>query len=450
MKGFGRALAAIGAGVGGYVDGTREREEDDHKKLKREQEKEAIEYSKQLRDELAVWFQPEEVAQDGVVPGAVENPGPAGGIDPARAGVAPTGRIPSVDNIRDIYNRYSTLVLTNPIAAEKLKPALDNLRSLGVSEHAKAFQGDINTREGALAYAQHMGAGAGMFGDARSPEDVMKLAELRQKMDSEGYVDALKAAHAGDLSRASKVWNEHGSLKGEVVELRPTTFDLGGQTIQTNAVVYRDDKGKEHVVNAFGGLFNSEAIKTQASLAMQGKENSSQQAARTRQLDQGDRRVTVAEGGLSETKRRNKEAETDADKRLEQTDTQLKETERHNKANEATAALKLTMGEGKEKNLPASKDARSILDTALGITRDPVGRMVNQGDADMDLYADVAKVVDNLVRDGSRPGEAAAIGDKVMKRAIALKKVGSKNVVEKAYKQITEGDKKSKLPDWTR
>ncbi len=83
-----------------------------------------------------------------------------------------------------------------------------------------------------------------------------------------------------------------------------------------------------------------------------------------------------------------------------------------------------------------SKDARGIFDTSIGLGRNEFGMITGLDEKQSGVYADTVKYVDNLIRAGIKPGDAASAGKKIYDRAVALQKAGVKDPVTKAQQEM--------------
>lgn len=256
------AIAALGAGIGGFVQGKRLREEDDFKNLERDQKRKGIEAANKFSDEMKnMFFQQDTGITNGIAATQPSQVAPTGGIQPES-----NYKTPNLEQTRDFYQRWQMAAASNPYAAQTINPMLNNVRSMAMSRYAQDFKGDTSTKSGALDYAKYMAKGSAMFGDYMTPEKAIQMADTVKEAEDEGYVDALEAVHSGDVEKAKKIWNSKGKLKGDIVEIKPATYTLGGQNFKTNEVTYRGRDGQEHKINAFGALFNMSALKDQVSM----------------------------------------------------------------------------------------------------------------------------------------------------------------------------------------
>jgi hypothetical protein len=329
-----------------------------------------------------------------------------------------TGQI-DMDGLSKMHNEFQMRASGNPYASQRLTPALDHLRKRGVSEHAKRFDGDLSTPEGSLAYADYMSEAAGMFGGKVDPDKAMQRAKMAEELKNENLEEGLRALHRGDIGAAEAAINASGNIRGKLLTVEPAEYNLGGRKVETRVAKFQDSEGNVTTVNAADGLFRLMSFDKQIAA-----EQANQRIGLERERVKEGKRSNIVKEGL------------DALKHQED----VRSNRRNEEISEKKASAEGDSGAGTRSD---SKQAVDILNDNLGITKDPLKQTMNHGRADMDMYGDVTQLVDDLVRDGARPGEAANVGYKMMMRAIALHDGGeglSKTEAAKAAKKYALGE----------
>jgi len=182
-------------------------------------------------------------------------------------------------DIKDAGKRYQELmrrVAVTPELFKEMQPVLDAARQQTMAMHAQSFDGDIESEGGALKYAKHMAKGAAQLGAPMDAEGAKAIAEWRKKLDNEGYEEAIKAVHGGNLKRALEAFNKTGKeriTEDMVVGFRPTVANVGGRPIKTHELIVRTEDGQTRRINGYQQLFNAQTIKEQDDMIRSGRES---------------------------------------------------------------------------------------------------------------------------------------------------------------------------------
>lgn len=190
-------------------------------------------------------------------------------------------RKPSRDSfdIKDAGKRYRDLmrrVAVTPELFKEMQPVLDAARQQTMAMHAQSFDGDIESEDGALKYAKHMAKGAALMGAPMDAEGAKAIAEWRKKLDNEGYEEAIKAIHGGNLKRALEAFNKTGKeriTEDMVIGFRPTVANVGGRPVKTHELIVRTEDGQTRRINGYQQLFNAQTIKEQDDMIRSGRES---------------------------------------------------------------------------------------------------------------------------------------------------------------------------------
>lgn len=85
--------------------------------------------------------------------------------------------------------------------------------------------------------------------------DVAEAQTKAEQARKEGYIDALKAAHAGNKAEAIRAFNRFGDIKIADLNLSPTVMDVGGVKVPTFAIAGTTEDGKPfNLPNAYGAM----------------------------------------------------------------------------------------------------------------------------------------------------------------------------------------------------
>lgn len=259
-----------------------------------------------------------------------------------------------------------------------------------------------------------------------------------KKMKDENFVEALRYAHAGDKENAIKRFNEFGDVKITDLNLEPTTMNIGGVQVPTYAISATTADGKTaNIPNAYGALIHGLSFENVA----KGEELGLKRRETAATEKKADAAVTSAAADASRATTA-KEVADQARSQFVQGDTGGGVVTMPKGGSAPTftplAGAPSKPGTG-DKRLSEVKEARAQLETGLGITRDPMGMMTNQGGADMNLYNDVTSAMDGLIRNGMSASQAAAAGRKIHDTAVKMRAAGSKNPVGDAITRISGG-----------
>lgn len=85
--------------------------------------------------------------------------------------------------------------------------------------------------------------------------DVTDAQTKAEQARKEGYIDALKMAHAGNKEEAIKAFNRYGDIKIKDLNLTPTVMNVGGVKVPTFAIQGTTSDGQPfNIPNAYGAM----------------------------------------------------------------------------------------------------------------------------------------------------------------------------------------------------
>jgi len=226
----------------------------------------------------------------------------------SKVAVAPEPKqMPSSEDLSSRYQKLLELAISNPKYAAKAESSLKNLKALGMMQHANSFDGDYSTPEGAIDYAKHMARGTAQFGTPMSADQAIRLSEITKTFQDENYEEALTELNRGNMKAAQDAFNKSGKYKGELANIRPAKFSLGGRDFNTYEADFTDSDGNTQTVNAMGMMFQGKALEDQVKFTL----DATKVAQTDKQIAQDDKKIALQDRQVAvseeEAKGKNKE-----------------------------------------------------------------------------------------------------------------------------------------------
>ncbi len=157
-------------------------------------------------------------------------------------------KIPSANELADAWQDIRMMTASDQEAHKRYAPQLDAIRALAIDRHHQDFKGDPIAAP--VAYARHMGALAGRFGEPMSPAEAAKWQQYLEGEQADSVNRAKKAISEGNLWQINRSLENLMGPGWKATKVEPGTYTVGNLELPANVVTLIGPDGNPHTINS--------------------------------------------------------------------------------------------------------------------------------------------------------------------------------------------------------
>jgi hypothetical protein len=343
------------------------------------------------------------------------------------------------------WQKMRAAALANPVAAKDWLPTIEAAKQQSLSAHLQTITPGVDaTNDQVITYIKGAAKANAQFGDVMAPDQLYAARQTIDKMNKEGFTNALEAAQRGDTTEAMRLWNSAGTMKGKLVSLTPAKMSEQYGGLASFVATYEGSDGSKHTINVGDTLANAQTLKERVDMTtkiQEGKDRTRSTDATVRNAGTAAAAQGVAAKVADSTIAHNK-VQTEKERNVLDTKkalgTPVSEQTPEQKVLVAAANREADLKRNSKTNFVAVRKAveKTINDYIVGGKTFTTPYMKDEVEKGAVLRRISGKIMGGMNVDDLESSSILDMSQEVIKRANGLKETGFKGTLEEAALEV--------------